>query len=209
MNRLQSILIVLALCGGTFAMSACDRTPEQAHEQAVDTQHEAAQDIHDNNQKALHTIAEAEHEAAKTAATATRATDEAATEANKKVDEAKQQARADNAQVQATANKEIRADNVVAEGDKSDLRLWGQKKLDGLSNMIDEARVNAQKAPAKVPANFEGGLKEVQTKRDELSTELASIETQGAQKSSAFKTRMNSEVDQLKTRIETLDRSLR
>jgi hypothetical protein len=208
MTRIQTILIITALGGGSIGTIACDRTPEQSHKQAMETQMEAARDIQGNNQEAQKAIDEAQREAAKTAAVATKTTTEAATEADKKIAEAQQQARQDNAQVQAKANEKIREANADVIGDKAELRVWGQKKLDSLNNLIDGARVKAQKAPAKVLASFEAGLKEVQTKRDALAAELASVEAQGAQKATEFKTRLNTEVDQLKARVEKLECSL-
>jgi hypothetical protein len=110
--------------------------------------------------------------------------------------------------VQAKANEKIREANVDMIADKAEVHVWGQKKIDGLNNMIDDARVKAQKAPPKAQASLEAGLKEVQTQRDGLTAELASVETEGAKKTAAFKTRLDSEVDRLKLRVEKLERSL-
>lgn len=208
MTRIHTILIMTALCGGSLGASACNRTPEQAHSDAVETQTAAARDIHQNDQEAQKTIDQAQREAAKTVAAAARKTDEAIVGADKKIAEAQQEAREDNAQVQAKANEKIREANVDVINDTAELRVWGQKKLDGLSNKIDEARVKAQKAPANALAGFEVGIKEVQSKRSELAAELTSIDAQGEKKATAFKARLDAEVDRLTKRVEKLEQSL-
>lgn len=208
MTRFQSILIITGLSGAGFGALACNRTPDEAYKEAVETQKEAVQDIRENNQEAQQAVTEAQREAAKTGGEAARDTNEAVNEANAKAANAIQEARHDNAQVQAEANKDIREANADVIGGKADLRVWGQKKLDDLNNLIDGARVKAQKAIPTAQAKLEVGLKQVEIKRDELTHELASIETQSAEKAAAFKARLDSEVDQLKTRVEKIERAL-
>jgi hypothetical protein len=208
MPRIRTILIIATLGGGCLGAGACGRTPEEAHGDAVEAQRTASKDIHHNNQQAQESIDKAERDSAKSATAATKDTNDAVSSADKKIAEAKQQARQDNAEVQAKANEKIREANVDMIADKADARVWGQKKIDGLNNMIDDARVKAQSAPAKARASLEAGLKEVQTQRDGLTAELASVETEGAKKTAAFKTRLDSEVDRLKLRVEKLERSL-
>jgi hypothetical protein len=208
MTRMQTILIMTALCVGSFGASACNRTPEDAHSDAVETQKEAARDISANNQAAQKTIDEAQREAAKTAATETQKANQAVVGADKKIAEAQQEARHDNAEVQAKANEKIRAANIDVMGDKAEVRVWGQKLIDSLNAKIDDARVKAQKATAKTQAAFEVGMKDVQSKRDTLTTELASIQSQAADKVTAFKARLEAEVDRLKTRVTKLEGSL-
>ena len=57
--------------------------------------------------------------------------------------------------MQAKANEKIREANADVIADKSELRTSVQKKLDELSNIIDDARVKAQKTSAAVPASSE------------------------------------------------------
>jgi hypothetical protein len=46
MNRIHSVVTMAALCGGSFGANACNRAPEQAHGDAVETQTQAARAIH-------------------------------------------------------------------------------------------------------------------------------------------------------------------
>ena len=204
MTRIETTLILMALWGAAFVAGACNRSPEEAHTDAVEAQQEATQDIKANDKQAEDKIAEVKTEAAKTEAEAMHEANTAVKETDKKVAVAHEEARADNAQAQAKANETIRAANVEVASGKSEMQQWGQKKIDDLNNTIDSARADVQKLPAKAQANFDVGLKSVIVKRDELKNELASLEAQSETQATAFKARIDSEVDRLKTRIGTL-----
>lgn len=182
MNRIRTRWIITALGGVFVVTSACNREPNEPsepREQAAEVQKEASEEMRANNREAQQTT-----------------------------NEAQQQAREDNATIQAKANEEIRKANAALESEKVALVAWSQTKLDELNALIDAARVKAVKAPARLQASFEAGMKEVQAKRDELANEVASIKETGTTKATDFKNHMDTEVNRLRTRIEGLERAL-
>jgi hypothetical protein len=179
MTFIRTMLIISALGAGSLAASACNRTPEEARKDGVEAQQEATAKIRDNEQ-----------------------------EAQKAVTEAQQAAKYDNAQAQAKANEEIREANREVGADKTELRAWGQKKIDDLNDRIDSARVKAQNAAPKAQTKFDAAMKSVQAKRDQLASEVASIEEPGARTPADFKAHFDTEVSRLEKRIDTVEHSL-
>jgi hypothetical protein len=202
------MLIISALGGGSLVASACNRTPDEARKDGIEAQQEATAKIRDNKQEAQKAITEAQQEATKKTAAANENTKQVTDEANKKVADAEQANRYGNAQAQAKANVEIREANREVGADTAELRMWGQKKIDDLNNRIDSARVKAQKSTPKAQTKFDVAMKGVQAKRDELASEIASIEEPGARTPADFKAHFDTEVTRLENRIDTVSQSL-
>lgn len=207
MDKARSLFILVALIGGAGA-GACNRTPADQQQQAVEAQNQANQKITEANRDATEKTAEVRKDVNEKTAEARKDYDKTVADGNEKIAEAKQDARETAANAQAKANEKIRDANrgVVAADDK--LRTWGQEKIDGLNNRIDETRVKAEKAKPEVKAEVEKGLADVQAKRDALVTEFASLDTKSEKTVDKFKDRVDNEIDKLKDRVDRLDRRL-
>jgi chromosome segregation ATPase len=205
MDKARSLFIIVALLGGS---AACNRTPAEQQQQAVEAQNEANQKINEAAREANEKTAEVRKDVNEKAAEVRKDYDKVIAEGNEKVAEAKQDARETAASAQAKANEEIREANrdIVAADDS--LRTWGQEKIDGLNNAIDETRVKAEKAKPEVKAEVEAGLKDVQAKRDAIVTEFASLDTKSEKTVDKFKSRVDNEIDRLKDRVDRLERKL-
>jgi hypothetical protein len=207
MDKARSLLILVALLGGGSVV-ACNRTPAEQQEHAVEAQNEANQKINEANHEAADKTAEVRKDVNEKTADARKDYDKVVADGNEKIAAAKQDARETAANAQAKANETIRDANrgVVAADDN--LRTWGQEKIDSLNNRIDEARVKAEKAKTEVKAEVEKGLQDVQTKRDAIVTEFASLDTKSGKTVDKFKDRVDTEIDKLKDRVDRLERRL-
>jgi peptidoglycan hydrolase CwlO-like protein len=190
MERIRIALIALALGGATFGALACNRSADEAHNDAVEAQNQA------NRQ-----IQQAQTEANKDV-------NQAQTEAQKDIDKARQEEQQKTAEAQAKANEKIREANTDMKDANADLRVWGQKRVDELSNTIDKATVKAEKAPPAARASFESGIKEVRSERDEISAEIGSLDRQVVRDTNSFRERIDNRVDQLKDRVSKLEDKL-
>lgn len=208
MTFIRTVLIISALGGASLAASACNHTPEEARKDGVEAQQKATVEIRDNDRQAQKAITEAEQEAAKKTAQANENTQQVTDEASKKIAEAQQANRYGNAQAQAKANTQIREANREAGADKAELRMWGQKKIDGINDKIDSARVKAQKATPKAQTKFDVAMKSVQAKRDELASQVAAIDEKSAPAPADFKAHFDTEITRLENRIDTVEKAL-
>jgi hypothetical protein len=179
-------LIRLTLGSTLLASTGCNQSAEEAQKTAQQAQRQASSEIHDNNRAATKEIDEVKRAAAE------------------KVAEAQQENRHENAEAQAEANVDIRKANLDVATDAAGLRLWGQKKIDGLNTRMDSARVKAQNATPARQTAFDAGMKSIQTRRDELAGEVATSEGAGMRKPDVFKTYMDTEVARLEARIDQL-----
>jgi hypothetical protein len=204
----RALTLIAALGFGICTGAACNRTPDEARADGLRAQHEAIVEIRENDQEARSLVKETEAEAARDVAETNAAAQKAAMETTKKVDEAYQKNRADNAATQAKANETIREANRERSESENELHQWAQGKLDDLDNTLDGARAKAEKAVPKARANFASAMRSVETKRDAIAAEVASLKTQTASKADVFKTHLEAEVTRLKQRVETLSRTL-
>jgi colicin import membrane protein len=182
--------VIGALVLGVGATSGCNRSPSEAHNDAVEAQHEA-------DQTAVNAKAEADKKIA---------------EAQKDVQKASDDARKEAAEAQAKANEKIRDANRViegkTEGKTDDVRSWAQQKLDAVNNDIDTVKAKAQTAPPKAKEKFNAAIDEVQHQRDVLQTEVASLETRTGEELDKSKQQFSSNVDRVKDRIHKIEKSL-
>ena len=205
MDKARSLFIIVALLGGA---GACNRTPAEQQQNAVEAQNEANRKIHEANQEAAEKTAEVRKDVNEKTADTRKEYDKTVAEGNEKIAEIKQDAREKAASAQANANEAIRdANRGVVAADES-LRTWGQQKIDSLNNRIDEARVKAEKAKPEARAEFEAGMKDVQAKRDALVSEFASLDTRSEKTVDKFKGRVDAEIDRLKERVDRLEKRL-
>ena len=179
-------LIRMTLGSTLVIATGCTPSPEEAQKTAQAAQRQASSEIHDNNRAATKEIAEVKQAAAE------------------KIAAAEQSNRHENAEAQAEANVEIRKANLDVAADAAGLRLWGQKKIDGLNTRMDSARVKAQNATPARQTAFDAGMKPIQTRRDELAGEVATSEAPGMRKPDVFKTYLDTEVTRLEARIDQL-----
>jgi hypothetical protein len=205
MDKARSLFILVALLGSA---GACNRSPAEQQQSAIEAQNEANQKINEANREATEKTAEVRKDVNDKATEIRKDYDKVVAEGNEKVAEAKQDARETAASAQAKANETIREANrdVVAADDN--LRTWGQEKIDGLNNKIDETRVKAEKAKPEIKAEVEAGLKDVQAKRDAIVTEFASLDTKSEKTVDKFKDKVDSEIGRLKDRVDRLERKL-
>jgi predicted nucleic acid-binding Zn-ribbon protein len=184
-NKTKTLLTIAALIAPS-ALVGCNRTPADAHEDAVEAQNNA-------NEKA----AEARQ-------AATDAVNDAKDKAATAVDDARKNA----AQAQAEANEKIRQANREIVKPATDVEAWAKEKLDGVDNMIDTATAKAQAAKPAAKAKFNGAMQDVQKQRDELNTELASLQTRAGTELDKSKEAFSQRIDQVKDRIRDLEKSL-
>jgi len=186
MTKTTKTLLVIAALVAPSAMLGCNRSPSEAHEDAVEAQNSA-------NAKA--------EEARKEAADAVNnAKDKAAT--------AVEDARKNAAEAQAEANEKIRAANREIAKPATEVEAWGKEKLDSVDNMIDEATAKAQTAKPAAKAKFNGAIQDVQKEREQLNTELASLSTRAGDELDKSKQAFSERVDHMKDRIRDIQKSL-
>lgn len=197
-RRIHVLACALALAT-TPVFTACERTPQEAHEDAVEAQRSA-------NEK----IQEAKREAAETASDVQRKATEAETARQQELDEANRAAREKSAAAQAEANEKIREANtdIKQASASSELRVWAQRQLDELSNMIDAATVKVEKAPDRARAEYESEIKLVRESRDQLLTEVAKLDDRTISNSALFRADLDQRIDRLKDRLERIERRL-
>lgn len=184
-NTTKTLLTIAALIAPS-AMLGCNRTPADAHEEAVEAQNTA-------NEKA----AEARQ-------AATDAVNDAKEKANTAVDDARKNA----AEAQAKANEKIRDANREIVKPASEVEAWGKEKLDSVDNMIDETTAKAQAAKPAAKAKFNGAMQEVQKQREELNSEFATLQTRNGDELDKSKQAFSQRVDQVKDRIRDIQKSL-
>jgi ElaB/YqjD/DUF883 family membrane-anchored ribosome-binding protein len=164
----------------------CNRTPADAHDDAVEAQNSA-------NEKA---------------AQARQAATDAVNDAKEKAATAVDDARKNAAEAQATANEKIRDANREIVKPATEVEAWGKEKLDAVDNLMDEATAKAQAAKPAAKAKFNGALVEVQKQRDELKTEFAALQARTGTELDKSKQAFSQRVDQVKDRIRDIQKSL-
>src|SRR5262249_18012950 len=127
-RTVQTLMLMGAVTAGLGFASACNKTPTEAHNDAGEAQREADK-----------TASAAREQADKKA-------NEAIDKANQQVAEANDDAREKAAKAQANANDKIREANRDMSGSQGQLQDWGQKRIDEVNTMIDDAKVKAQTA---------------------------------------------------------------
>jgi vacuolar-type H+-ATPase subunit E/Vma4 len=168
------------------AVLGCNRTPADAHEDAVEAQNKANEQTVEARQAATDAVNDAK--------------DKAATA----VDDARKNA----AEAQATANEKIRDANREIVKPASDVEAWAKEKLDSVDNMIDETTAKAQAAKPAAKAKFTGAMQDVQKERDQLITEFAALQTRAGDELDKSKQAFSQRVDQVKDRIRGIQKSL-
>jgi|GEM_PF-7018657 len=184
-NTTKTLLTIAALVAPS-SMIACNRTPADAHEQAVEAQNSA-------NEKA----AEARQEAS-----------DAVNDAKERAATAVDDARKNAAEAQANANEKIREANREIAKPATEVEAWGKEKLDSVDNLIDGATAKAQAAKPAAKAKFNGAIQEVQKQRAELNTEFATLQTRTGAELDKSKEAFSQRVDQVKDRIRDIEKSL-
>jgi hypothetical protein len=208
MNRVRTVLITLVLGGATLGAGACNRTPADAQHDAIEAQNSANQKIEEAQKTASQDVSEAQRKQNEDMAELNRKANDTTQDTQKKIDEAKQNERHEVSEAQANANEKIRAANVDVKGDSSDLRVWGQKRVDELSNAIDAATVKAQKAAPQARSYFDTQIKDVRAGRDQLASEVSTLDQAAIRDAAAFRNRVENRVDQLKQRVDKLEQHL-
>lgn len=188
-TKTQTWLTLAALLGAPAGMIACDRSPQEAHNDGVEAQRQADE-----------TKAEARKEASDKIA-----------EANRDVQKATDDARKEAAEAQANANEKIRQANreiTTPETGHNETRDWAQKKIDTVDNLIDNANAKAQAAAPAAKAKFNTAIEDVKHERDVLQTEIAALESRGGDTLDKGKEQFSERVDRLKTNIRDIEKSL-
>jgi colicin import membrane protein len=180
------MLIIGAVLSCAVAGFACQKTPVEAHNDGVEAQREADDKVLEANKQAGEKIAEANRDVA------------AATDAAKKT----------SAEAQAKANEKIRDNNRIVVGHGSDSHRWGQKEIDSVDGMIDEATTKVQTATPQAKAQFNAAIAGVKQQRDALRAELATLETPaGAKLDDKSKSQFAERVDRVKLDIKNMQKS--
>jgi flagellar biosynthesis GTPase FlhF len=206
MDKTRGLFILVALLGGTAV--GCNKTPADQQKEAMEAQNEANQKVQEANHEASEKTAEVRKDVNEHTADMRKDYDKTVADGNQKIQEAQQDAREKAASAQANANETIRDANRNVTWTDESLRTWGQEKIDSLNNKIDDAKVKAEKAKPTLRADFEAGIKDVQAKRDAIVTEFASLDTRSSVAVDKFKSRVDTEIDRLKDRVDRLERKL-
>jgi predicted nucleic acid-binding Zn-ribbon protein len=184
-NTTKTLLVIAALVAPS-AMLGCNRSPSEAHEDAVEAQNTANAKAEEARQKAADQVNDAKGKAATA------------------VDDARKNA----AEAQATANEKIRAANREIVKPATEVESWGKEKLDSVDNMIDSATAKAQTAKPAAKAKFNGAMQDVQKERDQLNTELASLSVRTGDELDKSKKDFSERVDHVKDRVRDAQKSL-
>jgi colicin import membrane protein len=182
----RNMLLVGALIAGSSASFACERTPQEAHNDGVEAQRAADKKIEEARQAASDKIAEA----------------------NKSAAQAADDARREAAEAQAKANAKIREANRDVTGTHNEVRDWAQKKVDDVDNMIDSASSKAQAAAPKAKADFNNAIADVKQERDALQAEITVLETRAGDALDKDKQGFSNRVDKIKEHIRSIQKSL-
>jgi uncharacterized protein YPO0396 len=185
-TKTQTWLTMAALLSAPAGLLACERTPQDAHNDGIEAQ-----------RKADEAKAEARKEASDKIA-----------EANREVQKASDDARKEAAEAQANANEKIRDANREIASPQNETRTWAQKKIDTVDNLIDGANAKAQAAAPAAKAKFNTAIEDVKHERDVLQTEIASLEARGGDSLDKSKEQFSERVDRLKTNIHNIEKSL-
>lgn len=186
MTNVSKTLWIVSALVAPAALSGCNRTPQEAHEDAVEAQKQADQ-----------TVAEAREEAVQAAK-------DAKNEAAQAIDDAREKA----AEAQADANAKIREANREIQKPASEVEAWGKEKLDAVDNMIDEASAKAQAAKPVAQAKFNSAMEEVRQQREALSNELASLRSRAGKQLDQSKQDFSKRIDRVKDRIRSIEKTL-
>ena len=190
MTRNGRTLLLIGTMTAGFAGYGCNKSPAETQNEAIEAQRQADK-----------TAAEAREEADKK-------NSETMAEANKDVNKANDDAREKAAKARANANDKTREANQELAAKQGDLNQWGEKKLDEINSLIDDAKVKAQTAAPKARAQFNNAIRDVEVRRDAIKTDLASLGARADLTYDKAKDTINGRVDQLKDRIHQIERSL-
>jgi hypothetical protein len=206
MAKTRMLMIIAALGGAS--LGACNRQPDDANQKAVEAQNAANHEIAEAHRTADHDTADVKKNVADDVNAARGNYDKAVAEGNQKIENVHRDESQKVANAQAEANEKVRSANRDVSTENADLREWGQKKIDGLNDKIDDATAKAQKAAPQVRAEFQAGISDVQTKRDALIGQFASLDARHGDAVNHFKDRVSTQIDQLKDRVDRLEKRL-
>jgi hypothetical protein len=178
----RTILTIGAVLSSSIAGYACEKTPVEAHNDGVAAQKEADKTTVEAIKQAGEKIEEANHDVAA-------ATDEARKTA---------------AEAQAKANEKIRDANRIVVGERNDARSWGQKEIDSVDGLIENAIAKAQTGTPKAKEQFNTAITGVKQQRDVLNTELAALEAPAGDKLDKSKAQFTERVDRIKLELKSI-----
>jgi len=188
---IRSNLIAGVVLGSVVALAACNQNNPQAEEERA----RAAQ-------------AQADESIAKAQAEAQKKIDEARKEANDDTTAALNKANEETAAAQTKANEKIRGANENVMEKRNDLKEWANKKLGEMDTRIDESKTKAQKASPTIKQKFDQALADVDTKRDNVRGQIASLDTQSAAALDDAKDRLDKGFSDFQTSVKHLEGTL-
>jgi len=178
----------LILCAA-LALTACERSATEEQTKAQQAQREADEKAAKAQKEADEKTAKAQREADEKAM---KAQGEAAETANKQ---------------QAKANDEIREANQDVLKARNDLQERTQKSVAEIDHKIDQIKVKAEKKPTK-KTDFEAAMRDVDTKRAMLDSEIKALPSQTAQTLDSFKAKVEKDIDELKKSVNQAEHKL-
>lgn len=182
LSRMTFLTVALLLPAG----SGCDRSPEQAHEQASRAQ-QSANDKAAAAREDLH-----------------RTTSDIENKAHAQIDQAQREANDKVAKLQASANEELRAANLDMRRAQDEFRAWCQGQAAEVANLLDQTRTGAEKLGPEARAEFDRRLHEIELRRDEVRAQVDAIDRQTAADWADFKSRVQTRFEELKSGIKNL-----
>lgn len=182
-TSIRSVLVIVLVSGG--AGYACQKTPEQAHDDGVAAQREADKATIEANKRAAEKIAEAKRDVVA-----------AADEARKTAVEA-----------QAKANERIRAANRIVAAERDEMRSWGQNEIYTVDGMIDAAFVKAESGTPKAREQFNIAIASIKQQRDMLNTDLPGLEKRMGDQLEKNKAQFIERVDRIKLALQNLEKA--
>jgi hypothetical protein len=180
----------LIVCASLLLAVGCEHSAKENQSTAEQAQREADQNAARIEQQAAEKRAQAQREADEKAAKATA------------------EARKDIAEGQTKANEDIREANQDIIKARADFHVRTQKSVNDLDHKIDSMKTDAQKAPPKAQADFVSAMRDVDTKRAALDTDLRSMDSQPIGQFDSVKAKVNKEIDDLKKSIDVAHEKL-
>jgi membrane-bound lytic murein transglycosylase len=180
----------LILCTSLLLLPACENS------------------VKDQELKAAQAQREADEKTAKAQREANEKVIKAQNEANEKTAQATAEANRDIAKEQAKANEEIREANQDIVKKRNDYQVRTQKEINEIDNKIDDLKVKAQKSDNKAKAEFSDAMRQVDTKRAALDSDLRNIDKQAGPTFDSYKAKVDKEIDDLKKSIDVARQKL-
>jgi chromosome segregation ATPase len=202
MTKLLKDAASIAAVSSALAFAvACDKSPADTQQEAVEQQREAVQNYEETRAEANKEANEAQREANQEAMAAQK-------EANQEIGEAREKVAEEGAEANqkiAEANRDALTDIAKA---RAEMREWSNEKLADIDSEIDKARADAVKATADEKREFNTIMQDVTAQRNAVRDEIAALEQRSAAEWDTFKARVQERIEKLENRVDDARKTL-